>query len=100
MNILNLLTLTLFTSYLWFDVFEIGFKIKALLNIPQHELKKPWDCYTCTNGWIGIIIAIIWFVYKASILFWMYKPIWIQEAIIFILFNYLIGNIIDHIKHT
>ena len=94
MSILNLLIVTLFSSYLWYDVFEIQFKIKKLLKIPAHQSVKPWDCYTCTNGWVGIFLTIICLIIflPSGILEWV-------PYIQFVFINYLIGHYIDHLKH-
>ena len=56
MNTINLITGTIMISHIWFEVLEIQFIIKKILRIPLHKHVKPFDCYTCTNFWIGAII--------------------------------------------
>lgn len=99
MNILSLLTVTLFISYLWFDVFEIGFVIKGWFKIDQHKFVKPWDCYTCTNGWIGIAIGLIWLAWQMIFSHDWTWMIWLDDLRTFVLLNFLVGHYIDHIKH-
>jgi hypothetical protein len=90
MNTLNLLIVTLLVSHIWYDVIEMQFIIKRLFKMPLHKARKPFDCYTCTNFWIGVIgIIIMTFFYDVTY-FNISK---------FIIINYLIGHYIDHIKN-
>jgi hypothetical protein len=68
-----------------------------MLKIPLHKHIKPFDCYTCTNFWIGAMIITGDVMMNAGD-FESTKQM-LTFMSIFMAQNYLIGNIIDHIKN-
>jgi hypothetical protein len=82
---------------IWFDYFELQTWLKIKCGYLPHEYKRPFDCFTCTNWWFGIIIGTLTgIVYLILFGFgW-----WLIDLPLFFGWNFLIGNLIDHIKYS
>ncbi len=97
MSILELQTVTLLVSLIWFDYFEFQFTLKRWRKIPAHQYTKPYDCFFCTNFWIGVTIAILYTaIYSLAFGFDLLE---IRNVATFIGINAVIGNVISHIKY-
>lgn len=97
MNILALQILTLLISAIWFDYFELQTWLKVRMGYMPHVFRKPYDCFTCTNWWFGVIVCTI----ATTIYLILYGfGWWLVDVPIFLGMNYLLGNLTDHIKYS
>lgn len=87
----------LLASGIWFNYFEFQFTIKRWLNIPEQRHVKLLDCFTCTNFHLGWIIGGGFLTTWTIIYEWEW--IYLLELGGLVAMNYIIGNIIDHIKY-
>lgn len=57
---------------------------------------KPYDCYTCTNWWFGVVVAL---GYGVTYLL-LFGFVWNELLVVmtFVGLNYLVGSLLDHVK--
>lgn len=96
MSILKLLIVTLLLSQIWFDYLQLGQWFKVKTGHKPHEYMKPWDCYTCTNFWLGSFVGLVYFT---GVLILNFSWLTFVDLFLFLGLNYLAGNLIDYIKY-
>lgn len=98
MNILKLLIVTLSITTIWFEYFQLQTWLKVKMGHRAHQYKKPYDCYTCTNWWLGITVAVL---YSTSyVIIFGFNWLALSEVLFFAALNYHVGNAIDHLKYN
>ncbi len=56
-TVVEVQVLATFITFMWFEVFNIGYKIKRKLYKKYWAFRKPWDCRFCTHFWLGLSLA-------------------------------------------
>lgn len=97
MNFLILQTLTLLASTIWFDKLPFRKRLKLRAGHLPEDHVKPYDCYTCTNWWFGVLIALVYGI--TYLLLFGFVPSECILVLTFVGMNYMIGSTIDHIKY-
>lgn len=59
MYILKLQLISIALGVVLFIYLQWQVYLKRLFRIPNHEFRKPFDCFTCTLFWIGQLVGMV-----------------------------------------